>query len=462
VLRATAAVESQGVPAVPIITSGFVGLGTAMARNLGIGRLSFAVYPGVVMNDSDNDLADKVTAHVGPSAIASLTDRGNSPVDSGGEPEEPPEPEFRPRDVVFMGSLDAVQEYFTNNHWTDGLPIVPPTTERIDRFLEYSNRKADEVIANLPLENREATVWNVAVNGVMAGCRPEYLPVLLATVEAIADPRFRLQDAGSTPGWEPLVTVSGRISKELDFNVGPGALRVGRQANTSVGRFLRLYIRNMAGIRIPPVATDQGAIGMSFNVALAEDEDAVASLGWDPYRIDMGFDRHDNVVTVQSVVASSIPIYSSGHNALDHFREIAAVSHHAMAPWAWLGVEKHAWYPLLVLGPSIASTIAADGATKDDLRLYLYEEMRMTAGEMEQFARGPGYPGWRLEQLVMEGRADPAYAESDDPDRQVRILQEPEWTSIVVAGNSGRNQSRMYVNNHGQGRPTSKLVQLPR
>ena len=95
----------------------------------------------------------------------------------------------------------------------------------------------------------------------MAGCRPEYMPVLVAAVEAMCDPRFRIEDAGSTPGWEPLVIVSGPIIKELDLHSGQGVMRVGRQANTSIGRFVRLYLRNVCGYRIPPGAGDKGSIG---------------------------------------------------------------------------------------------------------------------------------------------------------------------------------------------------------
>src|SRR5919201_3987899 len=158
--------------------------------------------------------------------------------------------------------------------------MIPPTLERIGRFLAHTRRGPDEVVGRLLPENRAATVWSIAVNGVMAGGRPEYMPVLVAIVEAIADPIFRVEDAGSTPGWEPLVIVSGPVARRLDLNHGQGVMRVGRQANTSVGRFLRLYLRNVAGLRIPPGAGDKGSIAGSFNVALAEDEDAAAALGW--------------------------------------------------------------------------------------------------------------------------------------------------------------------------------------
>jgi len=134
------------------------------------------------------------------------------------------------------------------------------------------------VIGKLLPDNREATIWNVAVNGVMAGCRPEYMPVLVAIVEAMTDPEFGQEHLGHTPGTETLIIINGQIIKDLDFNCEQGALRPGFQANTSIGRFWRLYLRNVAGFL--PHKTDKGCFGSNFRVVLAENEDAVASMGW--------------------------------------------------------------------------------------------------------------------------------------------------------------------------------------
>src|SRR6202000_1695119 len=119
--------------------------------------------------------------------------------------------------------------------------------------------------------------------------------------------RFRIQDCGSTPGWEPVVIVNGPIVKDLDFNFGQGVMRVGPQANTSIGRFVRMYLRNVCGYRIPPGAGDKGSIGQSFNVALAEDEDAAREIGWTTYGMDRGYTPDESVVTVQSVVSITPP-----------------------------------------------------------------------------------------------------------------------------------------------------------
>lgn len=457
-MRATAIIEAAGVPAVPLVSAGFQPMAEAIAAAYGVPGIPLAVYPGVVHTDSDEAFAAKAREHVAPQALAALGRERRAAADVVSDGDEP-----GPRDVVARGDLDAILERFLAEGWSDGLPIVPPTHERVERFLRFTDRDRDEILGVLPPDRREATVWSVAVNGVMAGCRPEYLPLLIAVVEAIADPEFRLEDAGSTPGWEPLVVVSGTIAAELGFNSGTGAMRVGRQANTSVGRFLRLYMRNIAGLRIPPGDTDHGAIGAGFNVALAEDDEAVRRMGWEPLRVDLGFGLDDDVVMVQSMLTASTPIYSAGDRAEDHFEAIAVLLGEAMASWCFLGLEKAAWHPLVVLCPSIAAAIAADGHGKGDLRQYLYDHVWTTARGMERYSYAVGLEDWSLETVVREGRAGAEYAASADPDRPVRMLLRPEWTSIVVAGSPARNQSRAYVNNHSQGRPVARaIVRRPR
>jgi hypothetical protein len=455
VLRATAVLEGAGILAVPIFSSGFVPMARAVARGLGIAHVPVAVYPGVIPTDSDLDFERKMIEQVTPTVVASLTERAAH----GASGEATAEP--RMHDVVHAGDLDSVQEFFVSREWSDGLPIIPPTRERVEAALQFTDREPGEVIGLLAPEHREATVWNVAVNGVMAGCRPEYLPVLLAIVEVLADPQFRIEDAGSTPGWEPLVVISGPLVNELDFNFGTGALRAGRQANTSIGRFVRLYMRNIAGLRIPPSETDQGAIGYSFNVALAEDEGAVREIGWPPYRVDKGFSPDESAVTVRSVVTISSPIYSAGSRARDHLATLAEFAGLAMGPWFYLGLMFNSWHPLLVLNPSVARAIAEDEADKDAIRQYLFDNVKTTAAALERCAHQVGHTDFDLQQLVREGHVPAEFAASGDPERLVRMALDPACLDIVVAGSPARNQSRMYVQNHAQGVPTSRRVELP-
>jgi hypothetical protein len=456
VLRASAAAERAGVPAVAIISSGFLKQAEYVTRGLGLPAMAIAEFPGVPMTLSSEEFARKVEEVVLPQVIDGLSRKGGE----GAARDAATEP--GPRDIVFSGSFDAVQEHFHAANWSDGLPVVPPSRERVERFLQFTERDAGEIIASLPLANRQMTVWNVAVNGVMAGCRPEYMPILLAVADAVADPAFRMEDAGSTPGWEPLIVLNGPIAKQLGFNSGQGVMRVGRQSNTSVGRFLRLMLRNVAGYTHAPEGADKGTIGLSFNVVLAENEDACAELGWPAFSADRGYVSGENVVTVQSVVAISAPTYSGSESPDEHARIIAdVIGQRACGYWSAMGMVFGNWHPLIVLGPAIAKVFAANGWDKARLRNYLYENVKIPASLAEYYAWNCGLTGFSVNRHVSDGLLPPEYGESEDPDRPIPVFQRAEWIGIVVAGDSGRNQSRGYVNNHVQGVPVSRRVVLP-
>lgn len=414
--------------------------------------MAIAEYPGVPMIDSNDELRRKVEEVLTKNVIEGLTV-------ALADAEKPVEPSSH--DTVFKGTLPEVQEFFYKNMWSEGLPIIPPTIDKVQRFLRFTDRDPDEVIAVLLPENRQATIWNVAVNGVMAGCRPEYMPVLIAVVEAIADPEFRIEDAGSTPGWEPLIILNGPIIKELDFNYGASVMRVGRQANTSIGRFLRLYMRNIPGLRIPPGATDKGSIAYTFNMVLAENEDAVAEMGWQPFSADRGFKAGDNVVTIMSAISATPPCYSGGTKPEEHMETIGQIIGQNMAYKTASSARQGKFYPLIMLGPSIAGVIARGGWSKDDVKRWLYDNVKSPAGFMERFAWQTGQTSFNFCQTVKEGIISSDFCQSTDPNRLVPVFLNPEMIELAVSGDPGRNQSRGYVQNQNQGVPASRKIQLP-
>jgi len=447
--------ERAGVASVSVISSGFLKQAAVIARSLGLPDMAIAEYPGVPMNDSDDEFRRKVEQDIYPRIVDGLMKQSRSTATAVA-------PEPGPRDIVFAGTLDEVHDYFQSRNWSDGLPILPPTLARVERFLRFTTREADEVIGSLPLAHRKATVWNVAVNGAMAGCRPEYMPILLAAAEAMSDPQFKIEDAGSTPGWEPLLTLGGPLISQLHFNYGQGLLRVGRQANTSVGRFVRLMLRNVAGHTHAPEGTDKGSIGMSFNVALAENEEACAQIGWPTYAEDRGFAAGDNIVTLQSVVAVSPPTYTGSDDPLQHAALLAdVIGDKTCGYWGAISLVYCNCHPLIVMGPAIAKVFADAGWTKDMLRRYFHEHVKFPVSRVERYVWYCGQTGFNVDRYVREGLLPAAYGESDDPERLVPVFQRPEWIQIVVAGDWGRNQSKGYVNNHLQGVPTSREVMLP-
>ena len=451
VVRGALIAERAGMPSVALVSSGFKNQAEAVARAYGLSDLSLAVYPGVIPFDSREQLEEKIRDTVAPAVMEGFTRplAADETAPATGDWSTP----------AFVGDYDEVQEYFHAQGWTDGLPITPPTPERVEAFLDFTDRDPDEVLGVLPPAYRQATVRAVAINGVMAGCRPEYMPLLVAAVEAIADPGFQLQHAGATPGWEPIVMVSGRIAKTLGFYSGTGALRVGHRANTSLGRFVRMCFRNLAGWI--PGETDKGTLGSGFNVAVAEDEDAVAALGWQPLRVDRGFCADDDVVTVMSELVTSIPTYSGGTTPEELMGPLRRSMLEAIGPWSYTTLWYGQSHQLIVMSPAVAGAFASHGWTKDDIRRDLVEHVTIPARDIEDYPLHAAGQRWPLERLVADGDIDASYVEDSDPGRPIRILLGPEFINIAIAGDPGRNQSRIVFNNHEQGPATSRRVELP-
>lgn len=453
VMRAVAAAEEGNVPAVGVVSSGFEEMARTIARIFGDDEPRLAVYPGAIQTDTDETFGHKVHDVV-LGQIEEALQRSKPGV---GIEEVTIEP--GPREVVFTGSLDEVAEHFLTQGWSDGLPIVPPTPERVDRFLAATNDDPDTVLGVLPPELREITITNIAVNGVMAGCRPEYMPVLVAVARCLTDPRFRPEDLTSTFGLEPLIVVSGPVVEALDFNTGTGAMRLGRQSNASIGRFLRLLMRNVGGLRIPPGTSDAGAIGYSFNVVMAEDEPSTRAIGWVPFRVDNGFTADSSTASVLLVTNHSAPIYTAGESAEAHLETIARILGNAIGPWAYTAAVHGGFNPLLLLSPNVARALHEFGADKDEIRTYLYEHLRIRADVTERYARQVGRTDFSFATSIHDPALRETWVASQDPARLVPMLLDPDWTSIVVGGNPGRNQSRAYVGNLAAGRPVTHRIE---
>jgi len=455
VMRASIVAEKIGIPSVTIVETGFMRQALAITKAYKA-DLPIAEYPGQIFTDPPEEFERKLRSVVTDAIVAALS----KPVTLHESTTAP----YEPDKIVFRGSLAEVDDHFYENGWTEGLPIVPPTRERIEAFLSWTDRDRNDVIAILNPELREASVLNIAVNGVMAGCRPEYMPILIAAVECISDPDYRVEDAGSTPGWEPLIIVDGPIVEQLDFNTEAGAMRPGKRANSSIGRFLNLYMRNVAGLR--PSTTSKGTIGANFNVALAENMEACAQMGWKPMSADTrGFMEHENVVTVRSVVSVTGPTYTSGHTAERHVGALAEfIGQSTSAFWSMsTGLLRDKWSSLYVMSPRVANVIAKDGWSKRDVAQYIYEHCTIPMSVLERYSQGrtANSENWTFEEGVLRASMPEGSFESDDPDRPVRVNMSPDWIEIVVAGDPARNQSRGYMGNHQQGFPVSRKVELP-
>ena len=205
--------------------------------------------------------------------------------------------EFKPlaREIEIAELEDEIEACFERG-WTDGLPVVPPTKERVYRMLQGTKRSPDEIIGLIPPNQAACTVFKAAVNAVLAGCKPEYLPVVLAAVEASVMDEFCMHGLLATTYFSgPVVLVNGPIAKAIGMNSGINALGQGNRANATIGRALQLVIRNVGGGR--PGGVDRATLGNpgKYTFCFAEDE---AGSPWEPLSVERGFDPGVSTVTL--------------------------------------------------------------------------------------------------------------------------------------------------------------------
>jgi len=453
VLRASVAAEGAGIPSSTLVCESFMTLAKAASQGLGFPNIAVAPVRGHPGLQSKEALQQNVRELTLNSVIDNLLTMPAAKTVSG---------EPGARDVVCTGSFEEINEYFIANQLSDGLPVVPPTVEKVEAFLKYTDRKADEVIGVLLPDNRAATVWSVAVNGVMAGCRPEYMPVLVAAVEAMADHAYGVEHSGNTPGGENLIILNGPVIKELGFNYTQGVMRDGFQANSTVGRFWRLCLRNIAGFL--PHGNDKATFGNTWRVVVAENEDVVKKIGWTPNCADYGFAAGTNALSVGRYTGGNHISSVSGSKPEELMPYIAdaVISQYSWQIMFSVGQGYDTLRPLILMSPIVAETIAGGGWSKQKFREELFARARMPAHRFERILRDwTQKPTWNLKEEHEAGRIPKLFHESDDPERLVPVVWRPGDYQIVVTGDLGRNSIYVFAHNGVLGFPVCKAIAMP-
>ncbi len=431
-------------------------MGQAAATSVGLGmpNLPLAMIPGHPGVQSVEELRANVIAVTAQQVIDNLISQPDA-MELADEPGA--------RDIVLRGTYEEVNEFFYEREWSDGLPITPPTVEKINAFLAYTDRNPNEILGVVLPASRAVTIWAVAVNGVMSGCKPEYMPILIALAEAMVDPDYGVEHSGNTPGAETLIVLNGPIIKELKFNYEQGVLRDGFMPNTAIGRFWRLALRNMAGFLLHK--TDKGCFGNTFRVVLAENEDSLAQIGWPSNAADMGFATGDNTVTISRMTSGNVIVSVTGSTP-DEIMPYLADSVASCTRWEIIftvgGITYGTLRPALVLTPILAQTIARAGWTKDDVKQYLYDHARMTAQRVETYTETwADFPILSLKHQVNLGKLPKDFAVSDDPQRMVPIVLDKDDFMVLVSGDPLRTNAYTFAQNGYLGFPTAKKITLP-
>lgn len=294
----------------------------------------------------------------------------------------------RQRVEVFRGrdTEAAVNETFLRRGWTDGLPIVAPTVSKVRDMLRFSPASASTVVGELDPLRGEATIEKIAANAVMSGCRPEYLPVLVAAVSGLADPAFNLRGVQMTDeNVTPLLIVSGPLARELGINSGIGALGPGWQANATIGRALRMVMNNIGGGW--PGVTSLAGIGQPGRYTLCVAEHPLAS-PWPPLHTEAGLSPEASAVTLLRAECCI--------NVTGELDDVASVMGSAVSAFSML----HGGCVAVLLAPATALRLTGMGWTKSDIANYLFEHGRVPLAQWEkmwvrrQIAPTYGLPSW--------------------------------------------------------------------
>jgi hypothetical protein len=301
---------------------------------------------------------------------------------------------------------------FYQKKYTDGLPIVPPTRPRVSKFYKYSRYDPQEVLALLPPLQGKATVEKIAINSVMAGCLPLFMPIIETAISAMSQEQFNLAGVNATTHPVAICTlVNGPVAQELEFNSGAGCLGPGNLANATIGRAIRLCLMNIAGA-VPGIG-DHATMGSpaKYSYCFAENEDESP---WKPLHVERGLPQDSSAVTVLGMEAP--------HNVNDHRSERAEEVLDTIVRTVSTAGCNNSHVPgelLVIMSPEHAQTVAGEGWEKADVKDYIHEKALVSAALGDRGGR-------RLDRKWVKNNL-------------VSITRSPDDVVVVMAGGTGRH-----------------------
>lgn len=310
------------------------------------------------------------------------------------------ETQFGAREVQVSASQDIMEACYERG-WTDGLPVVPPTPLRVIRMLRGTDRDAAEIIGRVPPDNVECTIEKLAINAVMAGCKPEYFPTVIAAVEAALQDLFCMHGLLCTTYFStPVVIVNGPVSRQIGMNSGVNALGQGNRANATIGRALQLIIRNVGGG--VPGGIDRATMGNpgKYSYCFSEDE---SDDDWNSLAMDRGFSRDDSVLSLFAGDGLQ-PILDQQSRTPESLARSMALSLSTVVHAKLYGMAD----AILLVSPEHRRVLRQGGWSKEDLRRALYAELVTPGAELIRGARGiaEGMPVALKDQALNKFRED--------------------------------------------------------
>jgi len=440
-------IEKLGKPVAFILTKCFQSTARFVARSQGLEDLAVAPLALDYVPPAEEFKKLNFVEKAADEVIRALTRWTPQPP----EIQEVPEKSLVYNGTSYQEALENMEKYFLQHGWSDGLPMIPPTEEAVKRMLEGTELPSEHLVDVFPPGQGKATVEKIAINAVMAGCLPQYMPVILAAINTIIDPAFDLVGVQSTSGQlSPLFIVSGKkLIEELNINDSFCTVGPGWRANTTIGRAIKLIMMNIG--HTWPGVNDMKAFGNPFRyVTLIAENEAAYSGAWEPLRVSEGF--ADNQPTISVMPAMSwqpdlvLPSPPSVARIIAHISTQAKVKYDRYA-------SNCVYNNLALISPTAFDAIRREGLSKADLQKALYEAIQLPGSEVFDGREGFGFnklPKWVIEK------------HQTNPDALVPLLLDPESLKICVTGGPGPDMIA-YIGTWGYGPSyfVTKPIKLP-
>jgi hypothetical protein len=337
-------------------------------------------------------------------------------------------------ELVYVGNINEVNNFFYMKGWTNGLPIAPPTTEAVAEMLKGTDLPPDHIVARIPPMLGKATVKKIAINAVMAGCLPTYMPVLIAAVQGMVDPVIHLEGwTCSVASWAPLILISGPIRKDLDINSGGAIMSPYNKANATIARAIALMIMNIGGVR--PTLEDMSEMGHEarFGMCIGENEEMSP---WQPFHTDYGMSRDDSAVTLFWPTLR-LPFF--GKDAAALLSSMCAINIFGWDPGC-----------AFILSPGGALKFAEEGWKKKDVLSYITEYARKPASDLNiRWLKGNNH---LPKDVVLPV----------NPSHSARVFWSTEHLLLMVGGSNYGSSGLAYGGGGDHGGPVCKKIQLPK
>jgi hypothetical protein len=335
---------------------------------------------------------------------------------------------------------EAVMDWLAERRLGDGLPVIVPTPDRVERMLSEWTGDSQQVISEIPPHWAEATAEKLAINAVMAGCRPEYFPVIVAAVRALSGKDFDLYGVQATTNpVTPLVVVNGPIRHRITLNCGAGVLGPGWRANATIGRAIRLILINLGGAVPGPI--DKSTLGQpaKYTSCIGENEEENP---WTPLHVERGFSPDDSVVTVLGIAGTVNVVDTESKSAAEYIKCLAGslmIQGSNNMQYGGTGIIT------VVLCPEYAKVLAEGGFSKDDVKRYMWENGTIP---LERFS------------VDVVSAIKAKYAKPWLSDGLVRATASWQDIHIIVAGGAGPH-SNVMPSSAALGRVVSARIELP-